>query len=193
MYIFPFSLFVSVYMYASLCEFVCIALLLPFVLRFSLSSIRCFFFSIVVSACYHWWICVFLVWLLSSFFFSYFLIFLFSIIIFYFNDFLFFSFFLSFFLPFLLSRVDDRVLVLWPGVRPVLLRWESQVQDIGPQETSQLHIKSNGKSSPRDLHLSVKTQLHSTTSKLQCWTPYAKQLARQEHKHTHLQRGCLKL
>ena len=39
--------------------------------------------------------------------------------------------------------------------------------------------------SPRDLHLNAKTQLHSTTSKLQCWTPYAKQLARQEHNPIH--------
>ena len=33
-YFFPFSLFVSVYVYASLCDFVYIALLLPFVLGF---------------------------------------------------------------------------------------------------------------------------------------------------------------
>ena len=32
-----------------------------------------------------------------------------------------------------------------------------------------------------DIHL----QLHSTTSKLQCWTPYGKQLTRQEHNITH--------
>ena len=31
-YFFPFSLFVSVYVYASVCDFVCIALLLPLVL-----------------------------------------------------------------------------------------------------------------------------------------------------------------
>ena len=37
----------------------------------------------------------------------------------------------------------------------------------------------------RDLHLNIKTQLHSTTSKLQCWTPYTKQLARQEHNPIH--------
>ena len=42
-----------------------------------------------------------------------------------------------------------------------------------------------GKSSPRDLCLNAKTQLNSTTSKLQCWTPHAKQLARQEHNPTH--------
>ena len=56
--------------------------------------------------------------------------------------------------------------MLWPGVRPVPLRWESRVQDIGPPETSRLLIISNGKSFPRDLHLNANTQLHSTTSKL---------------------------
>ena len=87
--------------------------------------------------------------------------------------------------PLFRSHVADRVLVLWPGVRPVPLRLESPVQDMGPPETSYLHVISNSESSPRDLHLNTKTQLHSTTSKLQCWTPYAKQLARQEHKPTH--------
>ena len=32
-FFFPFSLFVSVYVYASVCDFVCIVLLLPFVRR----------------------------------------------------------------------------------------------------------------------------------------------------------------
>ena len=86
---------------------------------------------------------------------------------------------------FLLSRVAERVLVLWPCVRPAPLRWESRGQDIGPPETPQLHVISISKSSPRDLHLNAKTQLHSTMNKLQCWTPYAKQLARQEHNPTH--------
>ena len=45
--------------------------------------------------------------------------------------------------------MDDRVLVLWPGVRSLSLRWESQVQDIGPPETSQLHIISNGENLQR--------------------------------------------
>ena len=103
--------------------------------------------------------------LLSFFFYYYFLIFKIfnNLKIFYFNTFILFylfSFFLSFFLPFLLSRVADRVLVLWPGVMPVPLRWESRVQDISPPETSQLHVISNGKSSPRNLHLNAKTQLH---------------------------------
>ena len=132
-YVFPFSLFVSVYVYASFCDFVCMALLLPFVLGFCL-SVFCFF-------CFY--------------------LFMFLIIIFYFNNFiyfiLFFSFFLSFFPPLLLSCVADRVLVLWPGVRPVPLRRESRVQDIGPPETSRLHVISNGKSYPRDLHLKAKT------------------------------------
>ena len=65
-YFFPFFFSVSVYMYVSLCDFVCIALLLPFVLGFSLFYLF-LFFSILFSASYHWWIC-FVVSLLSSFF-----------------------------------------------------------------------------------------------------------------------------
>ena len=71
----------------------------------------------------------------------------------------------------LICRVADRVLVLWPGVRPEPLRWESQVQDIGPPETSWTHIISISKSNPRDLHLNAKTQLHPMAYKLQCWRP----------------------
>ncbi|KAJ8797052.1 hypothetical protein J1605_001862 [Eschrichtius robustus] len=82
-------------------------------------------------------------------------------------------------------HVADRVLVLWPGVRPEPLRWESRDQGTGPPETSRLPVISNSESSPRDLHLNSKNQLHSTTSKLHCWTPYAKQLARQERNPTH--------
>ena len=50
-FFFPFSLFVSVYVYASLCDFVYIALLLPFVLGFCQSFLG--FFGIVFSTCYH--------------------------------------------------------------------------------------------------------------------------------------------
>ena len=88
-------------MYASLCDFVYIALLLPFVLGFCLSVFVFVFFilSIVFRACYHWWIC-FLVWLLSSFFLlsfsfislNFFLFFIFITL------FLFIFFILSFFL-----------------------------------------------------------------------------------------------
>ena len=80
---------------------------------------------------------------------------------------------------------SDRVFVLRPDIRPVPLSWESRVQYNSSPETSQLHVISSGKSSPRDLCLNTKTQLHSMTSKLQCWTPYAKQLTRQEHNPTH--------
>ena len=65
------------------------------------------------------------------------------------------------------SHVADRVFVshmLWPGVRPEPLRWESRIQDAGPPETSWPHVISISKSSPRDLCLNAKTQLHSTTS-----------------------------
>ena len=47
----------------------------------------------------------------------------------------------------------DRVLVLHAGVRPEPRRWEKQVQDTGPRETSQPHVISISESSPRDLHL----------------------------------------
>ena len=128
--------------------------------------------------------------LVALFFFFFFLI-----TCFYFNNFLiffilitFFSFFLSFFylfLLFLLRCVADRVLVLWPGVRPEPLRRKSRVQDICPPETSRPLVISVGERSPRDLRLNTKTQLLSMTSKLQCWTPHAKLLARQEHNPTH--------
>ena len=136
---FPFSLFVSVYVYASVWDFVCITLLLPFVLGFCLSGgffVFCFY--------------------LKKFFFL--------IIIFYFNNFYFilFHLLLSFlsFLPFILSHVEDRLLVLQPGIRAVPLRWESQVQDTGPQETSQLHVISNGENLPE---ISISTQKPSST------------------------------
>ena len=172
MYIFHFSLFVSVYAYASLCDFVCITFaftICPRVLSVWF-VFYLFVFSLVFSAGTHWWISFWFGCSLLSFclFFLYFLISLFSIIffIFYFNYFI--LLFLSFFLLFLLSRVTDRVFMSRPGVRSVPLRWESQVQDIGPRETSQLHVISNGESSPRDLHVNAKNQLHSTTIKLQC-------------------------
>ena len=130
------------------------------------------YLSKVFITCYHWWIWL-LVWLLSSFYFNN---------IFYFNYFIFLSFF--FFLIFILSQVADRVLVPQLGARPEPLRWESQVQDIEPPDTSSYCIISISKSSLRDLCLNGKTHLHSTTNKLQCWTPHAKQLARQEHNHT---------
>ena len=87
------------------------------------------------------------------------------IIIFYFNNFILFYFilfFLSFFLPLILSHVDDRLLVLQLGVRPVHLRWESQVQDTGPPETLQLHVISNGENLPE---ISISTQTPSSTQR----------------------------
>ena len=47
-FFFPFSLFVSVYVYASVCDFVCIALLLPFVLGFCLSVFFLVYFLVLV-------------------------------------------------------------------------------------------------------------------------------------------------
>ena len=107
--------------------------------------------------------------------------------IFYFNNFTLFYlviFFLSF-SPFSSEPGTNRVLMLRPGVRHEALRLESWVQDIGPPENSQPHVISIGKSSPRDLCLNSKTQLCLRTSKLQCWTPHAKQLPREEYNPTH--------
>ena len=88
-FFFPFSLFVSMYVYASLCDFVCIAWLLPFALGFCL-SVFCFFLNIVFSACYHWWICFF--GLVALFFLSFFFLFLLLLNFFIFN--IFFKFFI---------------------------------------------------------------------------------------------------
>ena len=119
-----------------------------------------------------------------AYFFVWFCLFSFVFIIWY-GDLSICSFSFSF-LPFLPSCVvAGRVLVVLPGVRPEPTRWESRVKDTGPPETSQPHVVSIGESSPRDLHLNVKTQIHSTTSKLQCWMPNAKQLATQEHLLPH--------
>ena len=52
--------------------------------------------------------------------------------------------FFLFLLPFILSCVDDRLLVFQAGFKAVRLKWESQVQDTGPKETSLLHVISNG-------------------------------------------------
>ena len=150
------------------------------------------YLSIDYSACYHWWIvCWFGCFLPCFLLLFYFFILIIYCLTFYFNKFilfyLFYSIFLSFFsfLPFLLSCVNNRVLVLQPGVRPEIQSWENWVQDMRPPESSQPHIIAIGERSPRDLHLNAKIQLHSTTSNFQCWTPHDKQLARQEHNPTH--------
>ena len=88
-------------------------------------------------------------------------------ILFYFPSFYFILLYLLlsiflFFHPFILSRVDDRLLVLQPGIRAMPLRWESQVQDTGPQETSQLHVISNGKNLPA---ISIWTTRPSSTQR----------------------------
>ena len=133
---------------------------------------------VIIGGFVNWFGCSLLFFIFNNFF--YFLI-LITLLYFIFSLF----FFLPFFLPFLLSHVTVRVLVLRPGVRPESLRWESCVQDIGPPETSRPIVISISLSSPRDLHLYTKTQLHPMASKLQCWTPHAKQLARQENNPTH--------
>ena len=89
------------------------------------------------------------------------------------------------FFPFLPHCATCRVLVLWSAVGPETLRWESWVQDSGPPENSWPQGILISKSSPRGFHLNNKTWLHPRASKLQCWTPHTKQLARQEHNPIH--------
>ena len=137
----------SVYVYASMCDFVCIALLLPFVLGFCLSGIFCLFVFLLLIK----------IFFLNNYFLYYWLyfIFLYCILFYLLLSFL-------FFLPFILSHVEDRLLVLQPGVRAVPLRWESQLQDTGPQETSQLHVISNSKNLPE---ISISTLRPSPTQR----------------------------
>ena len=146
-------------------------------------------FILAFTACFHWWVCL-LVWLLSSFF-----SFLFLWVCVYVSlcDFVCFVQLLPFvlgfgifyfFLPFLLWRTVGRILVLQLRVGPEPLKLEIWVQDTRPPETSRPHIILIGKSSPRDLHLNTRINLHPTVSKLQFCAPHAKQLARQEHNPT---------
>ena len=130
--------------------------------------------------------------LVALFFLSFFLLLkkFFFLIIFYFNNFILFYFtfsssFFLFFLPFILNRVEDRLLVLQQGVKGCAS--EVGEPSSGHWSTRDLPAPRNIKwqKPPRDLHLNAKTQLHSTTRNLQCWTPYAKQLARQEHNPIH--------
>ena len=123
--------------FSSFCECVCVC----FCVRLCLYS---FAFTICLRVLSIHFL-FFLFFLLKKFFFPiinfYLVTILFYFILFYFV--LFLSFFL-FFLPFILSRVDERLLGLQPGIRAVPLRWETQMQDTGPQETSQLHVIPNG-------------------------------------------------
>ena len=145
-FFFPLFLFVSVYVCVSVCDFVCTALLLPFVLGFCLSIFGFFFSPYYLKK----------ILFLDNYFLFFIVIILFYFILF----FLLLSFF--FLLPFILSRVEDRLLVLQPGVTAVPLRWERQVQDPGPQETSKLHVISNSKKLPE---ISISTRRPSSTQR----------------------------
>ena len=110
-------------MYVSLYDFICLGLLIPFVLGFCLFIwllFVCFLFMsecVKVSFCY--FVCLVLLLPFGL------------------------GFYLSFFFLLLLlslSHAAGRVLVLWPRVRPEPPRWEIQIQDIGPPEASQPHI-----------------------------------------------------
>ena len=154
----------------------------------------CFYvyLSLLFSACFHWWVCL-LVWSFSSFFLIFFCD---CVCVYFFVWFCLFSFaFTSCFevlsVHFFLFSSFSSVPCGWQGLhvpassRPEPLSWESQIKDIRPSEIFRPHVILINKSSPRDLHLTTKTQVHPMASKLQCWMPHAKQLARQEHYSTH--------
>ena len=141
-YIFPFF---------SFCECVCVCLFVWFCLYSFAFTICprvlyvCFFFVfknfflvqflvlVIIGGFVFWFSCSLLSFFFFKFFFNNYFYFnnfiLFYVILFYFI-FFFLSFFL--FLLFILSHVDDRLLVFQPGIRAVPVRWESQVQDMGP-------------------------------------------------------------
>ena len=123
--------------------------------------------------------------LLLKQFFKYFLFFI-LIILLYFTLFYFIFFFLSFFHFFSLliwavwmtgswCSSQTSGLCLWGG----RAKFRTLIHKNFPAPWNIQQRKS-----PRALHFNATTYLHSMTSKLYCWTPYAKQIARQEHKTT---------
>ena len=161
------------------------------------SLLFCFLFlSMVFRAFYHWWMC-FLVWLLSSFFLSFYYFKKILIIIFYFNNlyyFISFRFILFYFMFFILSfffslYYSDSCGWQSLGALPTHQGCASEVGEpsLVHWTTRDIPTPCNIKrwKSPRNLHLNGKIQLHSTTSKLQCWTPYAKQQARKTGTQPH--------
>ena len=135
----------------SFCECACVS----FCVRFCLYSVAFTICPRVLSV-------RFFFFLLKKCFFLFFLIIIFLFL--YFNNFILFYllFFFLIFFPFILSCVDERLLVLQPGIRVVPLRWESQLQDTGPQENSQLHIIPNDENPPE---ISISTPRPSFTQR----------------------------
>ena len=86
------------------------------------------------------------------------------------------SFFLSFFPPFYSEPCGGQA--LGAQARHQGCATEVGEPTSGHWSTRDLPAPHNTKrrKSPRDLYLNTKTQLHLATSKLQCWTHYAKQL-----------------
>ena len=128
------------------------------------------------------------------FFFNFFVLLLFVFVLLF--VFFWFVCFLFLFFPFFLFLwplcAAWGLLVPWPGVGSGPPGWESQVQDAGPPENSVAQGILIGVHTPRGIYINNKTQPHTTACRLQCWTPHAKQPARQEDSSTNKQTGCLK-
>ena len=140
----------------------------------------------------------FLVWLLSSFFPSFF-----NYIIFFFNNYILFFILVTLFYSILLYFIflSYFFFLFFSPFYSDLCGWQALgaparhkgcATEVGEPSSGHWYTRDfpaprNIKwwKSPWDIYLNAKAQLHSTTSKLQCWTPYAKQLARQEHNPIH--------
>ena len=85
-----------------------------------------------------------------------------------------FTQFLKSFLP---HHAVCRFSVSQPETKPEFLWWECWIQDAEPPKKSQSQEILIGESSPSDLHLDIKSQLHRIVCRFQCLTPDAKQLA----------------
>ena len=188
--------YIYIFSFLSFCEGVCVCFCVWFCLysfAFTICprvlSVRFFLFFLVFLSILLVLVIIggFVFWfggsLLSFFLLFYYLNFFIFNNFFYFNNFLFFSFFLfsflpssfplflSFFSPFYSEPCG------WQDLG-ALARHQSCASEVGELSsghwsTRDLPAPSNIKQrkSPRDLHLNAKTQLHSTTSKLQSWHP----------------------
>ena len=167
-YIFPFF---------SFCECVCVC----FCVWFCLYSFAFTICPRFLSVRFYYFFYYLKIFFLNNYF-LFFILITYLFILFYF---IMSSFFLSFFPPFCSEPCGGQA--LGAPARHQGCATEEGEPTSGHWPTGDVPAPRNIKwqKSTRDLHLNAKTQLHSTTSKLQCWTPYAKQLARQEHNPIH--------
>ena len=175
------QLYIYFFPFFSFCDCVCLC----FSVWFCLYSFAFTICPRVLSVCFYFFLLKKFFFSIIIFYFNYFILFYFTLFYFILPSSFFLSFFLSFYSFFYSEPCGGQALgapARRQGCDP-----EVGEPSSGHWSTRDLPAPHNIKwwKSPRDLNLNAKTQLHSTTSKVQCWTPYAKQLARQEHNPTH--------